>query len=290
MFKLRLLILFVAYCNVAVCCAATVFYTKGSDNKNDQRYQYIHQTLHLALSKTADEYGSYELKRIPHTATIARLLKQLQQKDYNNFFLKMSITDDILQKYHVIPFPLDRGMAGYRVSFVNVNNKNKLCGDNIETALKSQTIIQGIGWLDGDILNYNGYITNRVTYYQSMFKMIDKGRAELFPRGVYEIYKETNNIVKNYTNIVLEPCFAFYYPLPRFFITSKDNAENAKRIEKGLAMAFEDGSLIKLWEEYFSKSIAMTQLHKRKIIVLENPFIKTLDKTYQKYNVKVNVD
>lgn len=288
--KLRLLIFFISYCNISWCFAASVFYTKGADNPNDFRFQYVHKVLKLALEKTSNKYGNYQLKPYPKKATIARLLLQLEQEYFDNFFLKMSITDDILEKYHVIPFPIDRGIAGYRVSFISTSKKESLCHSSFNDILTTQTIVQGIGWLDSKILTYNGYRVISIGNFESMFKMVNRYRVNLFPRGINELLKESSSIEKYYPDITIEPCVMFYYPLPRFFITSKKNIKNAQRIQEGLEIAYEDGSFITLWQSYFLKSIEFSQLRNRKLITLENPYIKTLDPSYQKYNYHLPIN
>jgi hypothetical protein len=60
--------------------------------------------------------------------------------------------------------------------------------------------------------------------------------------------------------------------------------ENANRIEKGLKITYEDGSFIKLSEEYFLDSIELVKLQNRALLKLENPYIRGLDLGYKKYN------
>ncbi|MCD8475452.1 MAG: hypothetical protein LRY40_01735 [Shewanella fodinae] len=36
-----------------------------------------------------------------------------------------------------------------------------------------------------------------------------------------------------------------------FFVTDKNNAQNAQRVYLGLVRAYEDGSFIRLWNRYF---------------------------------------
>jgi len=76
------------------------------------------------------------------------------------------------------------------------------------------------------------------------------------------------------------------YPLPRFFITNKRDIKISKRIELGLKIAYEDGSLIKLWRRYYKEKIQVANMKDRQIFELENPYIKNLGDEYKKYNYK----
>ena len=57
----------------------------------------------------------------------------------------------------------------------------------------------------------------------------------------------------------------------------------AKRIHDGLLLAYEDGSLRKLWDEYYGASINFSKLRERKIFKLKNPYLEGIDRTFMKY-------
>ncbi|WJG10297.1 hypothetical protein [Aliiglaciecola sp. LCG003] len=240
--------------------------------------------LELALTKTKTEYGDFELRKVEGDINLGRLMKQMGKGVYTNFFFKVSITDDLLANFHVLKFPIDRGISGYRIAYAHKDTGEQLCSMYNEESLKRLILVQGTGWLDSSILGYNGFNVYNVSNYESMFDMVDTKRADLFFRGINEIGLEKGYLDGHYKNLVVEPCLAFYYPLPRFFVTNKNNLKNGARVELGLRKAFEDGSFIKLWEEYFLANIERANVSERNIIQLENPFIKTLDEQYKKYN------
>lgn len=269
---------------LADLCQANVFTFKGPETPDDQRYQYVQKVLALALNKTKDEYGDFELKPTSKDINLGRLMLQMDKDIYPNYFFKMSITDELLDKFHVIKFPIDRGISGYRIALINQQRKTSFCAiENIES-LRKQVVVQGIGWLDGDILKYNGINVYALANYNSMFELVSLNRVDLFFRAINEIKNEYELEQHHFPNLMIEPCIALYYPLPRFFVTAKTNVENANRIEKGLKIAYADGSFITLWEEYFLDSIALVNLQNRTLLKLENPYIQRLDPDYQKYN------
>ena len=261
-----------------------IFTFKGPETKEDQRYIYMQKVLELALNKTIKEYGDFKLQATAEGINQGRLLLQMNKNTYSNYFFRVSITDELLEDFRVIQFPIDRGISGYRVAFANKNHQKNYCAIQNKEGLSKTIIAQGIGWLDSDILKYNGLNVYTIANYKSIFEILNLGRVDLFFRGVNEIKAEYEIERVSYSNIVIEPCIALYYPLPRFFVTDKNNIENAKRIEKGLQIAFEDGSFNKLWEEYYRDSIELVNLQSRTLIKLENPYIKNLDPDFQKYN------
>ncbi|WP_293749891.1 hypothetical protein [uncultured Paraglaciecola sp.] len=262
---------------ISVCMAqGSVFTYKGPESKEDQRFIYMQKVLELALNKTKEEYGDFRLQATAEGINQGRLLLQMHKSIYSNYFFRVSITDELLEDFRVIKFPIDRGMSGYRVAFTNKKRQNSYCAINNKEGISKAIIAQGIGWLDSDILKHNGLNVYTIANYKSIFEILSLDRVDLFFRGINEIKAEYETERVTYPNLVIEPCIALYYPLPRFFVTDKNNIENANRVEKGLKIAFEDGSFNKLWEEYFRDSIELVNLQSRTLIKLDNPYIKRL--------------
>jgi len=266
--------------------AKTPYTYVAKENKNDIRFSYEKQVLELALNKTKAEFGDFTMQPSDVGINTGRLMQQMTQGVYENYFFKMSITDQILEDFYVINFPIDRGVVGYRIAFTHQKNRYKLKSATELKALKKKYIVQGIGWLDADILQANGLNVFALTDNDRMFQMVSFNRVDYYFRGINEIKNDLQSKSRIYPNVILEPYIALHYPLPRFFVTAKNNIENAKRVELGLKRAFEDGSFIKLWETIYLENIQFLDLKKRHIIELENPFIKNIDPSYKKYNYK----
>ena len=276
-----------------ICCAGrsadvtpTVFRYQAAEGNLDGRKAFVKEALQLALEKTQDEYGPFVMQEAGNYLNKARLLRELQQGHFDNMFVRASVTDEMLTDFAVVAFPLARGMDGYRVAFIRAEGTElqRFCQLD-KAALQQLSIVQGIGWLDSKILLANGFKVQQVNQYENMFNMLRASRADLFFRAVNEIDIERQNAVHDYGMLQVEPCLALYYPLPRFFVTDKNNAQNAQRVYLGLVRAYEDGSFIRLWNRYFEPSI--NRLQQRRIIRLDNPCIKTFDKHYQRYNINL---
>jgi hypothetical protein len=83
-----------------------------------------------------------------------------------------------------VPFPIDRGVVGYRVAFVSKETKEKLKSVETIEDLRQFTFLQGTGWQDVDILRKNDFKVIESAYYEPMFKMVARNRADLFIRGL----------------------------------------------------------------------------------------------------------
>ena len=278
---LKTICLLLLYCSTTI--AKTTFTFKGGESDDDQRQYYLQQVLTLALDKTVDDYGDFELVPRAEGLNLARTFRQSEAQAYPNFFFRVSMTDDIAANYAVVPFPVDRGVSGYRVALVKNDKVNSLCGKE-QLDIASYSVVQGVAWLDGDILRANNLRVYDSSSYDNMFEMINGGRMDLFFRAINEIKFEYETKSQALKGLQIEPCIALYYPLPRFFVTDKANQANAERIYQGLLRAYNDGSFQTLWMAFFKESMIWVNLKQRNIIKLENPFIKKLNKDYEQYN------
>ncbi|KMT66667.1 hypothetical protein [Catenovulum maritimum] len=261
----------------------------------DQRNVYERELLKLALKLTAtkdtEEFvlASNNNSLLSHGSNLSlkRIETLAKQGFYKNFFFKFSVRDNLLEDFLAIPFPLERGIVGYRVSFVSKQNQSLLTPLTRIEHISKLTTLQGIGWLDSDILTKNGMPVFTISVYEKMFEMINENRAELFFRGINEWHSEYQTFKYQFPNLSVDQNIALHYKMPRFFFTAKHNVKNAKRVEAGLKMAFENGQLQKLWNQFYAESVKASKLSKRTIIPLDNPYIKNLNKGYEKYNISL---
>ncbi|WP_037940824.1 hypothetical protein [Sulfurospirillum arcachonense] len=261
--------------------AATIFTYIPKADKDDARTKYNIALLKLALEKTIPNYGPYKLVPSPRM-NHGRADKVTLDNNFENFVHKSAVTEKRLSQFAYVSFPVDRGIIGYRVFFVSPKAKEELKKVTTLEELKKFTILQGTSWLDTDILRHYGFNVFEVHSYKGMFKMVAKNRVDLFPRGASEILDEYE-AYKNIQNLDLDKALVLYYPLPKFFFMNKKNKKGIERLKKGLFMAYKDGSFMKLWNQYHKKSIDFVNLKKRKIIQIDNPFIKHIDPSYKKY-------
>lgn len=264
--------------------AQMVFTYNSKQSDKDKRQEYSAALLDLALKKTVDKYGSYKLQPAPKMNHL-RLEATLQYGNLPNFFAEKTVSKERLENLGYVPFPLARGIVGYRVFFVSPDKKEALKKVKTLKELKQFSIGQGAGWLDSKILEKQGFKVFKVASYNGLFKMVAAGRFDLYARGANEIYDEYESF-KDIKGIEVDDNVLLYYPLPRFFFTKKSNTEAIKRVNEGLKIAYQDGSFEKLWYKYFGKSIEFVDFSKRKIFTMENPFLEGIDESYNKYLFK----
>jgi len=261
--------------------AETVFTYQSKESPSGTRREYTKYLLELALEATIAKYGPYKLVASGQMNSVrSRMDAKFGNKE--NYFVGDSVSKDLIDGMGYVSFPIDRGVVGYRVFFVSPEARERLRGVSTLDELKEFTIVQGIGWLDTGILIHNGFKVITGTDYDGLFKMVARNRIDLFPRGANEILREYeyHNKVQG---LIYDDTIVLYYPSPRFFFTAKSNVTAIKRIEEGLIISYEDGSLQKLWEKYYQPSIDFVNLKKRRIFEIDNPFLGGVDASYEKY-------
>ncbi len=259
----------------------TTFTYRTPESENDKRFYYYNELLKLALDKTTQSDGEYILKPSP-VMNYSRVREYLDSGKLENFIVVYSATNERCDSLNYINFPVELGILGYRVFFVADKAWDRF--QNVKTVddLKKFEIIQGTGWADNEIFRHAGIEIREIAKYDHLFIDISKNNSDLFPRGIneilpeYESFKYLGNLRYN-TDVIL------YYPYLRFFYTSKGNEKAMERVQRGLLIAYNDGSFLELWNKYYFESIDTIKVKNSTIIRIDNPTISNIDKSYEKY-------
>ena len=215
--------------------------------------------------------------------TKARERLSMQLDSYPNLFVMDSYSstrEDLGLVY--VRFPIHLGIVSYRICFVSPQQKAAVSKVTGLKGLRQFTFGQGKGWLDVDILRYAGMEVVEVEGYEKLFKMVARGRFDLFCRGVSELRSEQLTH-KEMTDLLVDDALLIYYPLPRVFYTNPNNREALKRVERGLQLAWQDGSLQALWRKSFGPAIAFAKLSQRRLLRLDNPFLDGISFDFRPY-------
>lgn len=248
----------------------------------DPLKSYIGHVLILALEKTRAEYGDYQLNASPAMNT-ARALAELKENRFPNQVLMSTFQNKLLNDgLDYARFSVEYGVTGYRICFVSPEAKAAVAKVKTLDELRKFSIGQGIGWADADILRYNGFKVADIGQHESAFRMIAASRFDLFCRGINELEPELKRHPE-IDGLDYDRSFALAYPLPRVFISNKQNAKILGRIAKGLALAHQDGSLRKVWLEQYGSALSFANLKQRKIFYLDNPSIDRIDFDFRKF-------
>lgn len=246
---------------------------------------YTIALIKLALDKTRAQYGDYRIQTIPAT-TRPRSMANLTNNVFPNALIETGYDEKLTESGQLtfINFPLDGGIAGYRVCFVNPAIKAALPQDLSIERLRKYSFGQGANWVDSIILRHNGFKVSEFSSYDGLFKMVAAGRVDFFCRGANEIVSE-KKIFGNIKNLVVDDSFVLVYSFPRFFYLNRASKLLHERVSAGLKMAHDDGSFAQLWREYYKSDIDSLKLNQRTLFRLENPLLKNISAGYQRYMI-----
>jgi hypothetical protein len=244
---------------------------------------YSYELIKMSLEKTREKYGDFTLTAIDNIPN-KRRFAILQQHTFPNVVVMRGYQT----KFHTkggltyINFPVDFGLLGWRICFVSPQSKAKIEAIKSLEELRRYSIVQGVDWTDNIILRENGFRVIELNGYQNLFKVVASGRADLFCRGINELPGELAAF-KEIGNLMYNESFVLTYKMPFFYYLNSRDTLAKQRIEEGLKLAYEDGSIMRLWHERFDANIQFANLQHRQIFNLTNHAIETAPKGYEKY-------
>src|SRR5471030_1024820 len=231
-----------ACCGVAA--AQSVIIYPRPESLGDERAAYPIALLKLSLSKVGNPYR------------LAASPAQMQQ----GRALRLPIR-----------IPIDRGLIGWRLLLIRAQDRALFAPVATATALAPLRAGQGHDWPDTEVLRANHLAVFTSTAYDRLFKMLARGHIQYFPRSVIEIWQE----IAAHPELRLGAAdgIALHYPEALYFFVNKSNTALAAKVERGLRLAIADGSMQKLFDEYYGEAIARAGLARRSIIALDNPLL-----------------
>ena len=264
--------------------AHEVFYLNPGSN---QIYSSVlkESVLRLALEKTLDDYGPYEIK-YTEQMTSSRAKKELKAGRPRNLVLLTNYSDKNIDEDIVyVPLPVDLGLTGKRICFTTPN-KLKQSRDitNLED-LQRFSFAQGLGAEDANIFRQNNVKVDELANEDDIFELLKRERKDFFCRGINEVGIEYINTINNF-GIPLNDSFLLVYDLPRLFFMNKRDWKAFIRLQEGVFRAHADGSLLKLNMRFLTQSGIQLNLKKRNCIELENSNTSQIGFDYKKYFTK----
>ncbi len=240
-------------------------------NADDVRSQYYIDLLRLALEKTRESMGDFEIQGTTQMNQSLAVHNLSQDLWIDVLWTMTSIERE--EKLLPIRIPLLKGLLGHRIFIIRKADKEAFAKINTLEELKRFSAGQGHDWPDTAILSANGFQVTTASTYAGLFDMLQMERFDFFPRGVNEPWTE---VIKHADkDLIVEPTLMLYYPAPTYFFVNKNNTALAHRIETGLKMAIADGSFDALFRNHPANRpiFGQANLAGRKTFTLRNPLL-----------------
>lgn len=236
----------------------TYLYGESSFGKDGYRYK----ALNLAL-----KYSGLKIE------TDARDLKTVQERrriitansDDLNIIL-MGTSPKFEKELRAIYFPVYFGIgSGYRISFVRKGIEKEIAKIKSLEDLKKYVIGQGYYWSDVEILRNAGLKVEEVSAKYNLWDKVEKGKLDIFPRGIFEIYEEYNHYKEKLPNLVIDKNLLIVYPFAIYFFVNKKHEKIAQALEKGFDIAYKKGEIQRLMLSTMGDEVKkeLKNLHKR---------------------------
>ena len=173
-----------------------------------------------------------------------------------------------------IPFPADGGLLGLRLLCVNQLDQSRFGSVNTIDGLRPYLAVQGLGWMDADVLADNGLPVYEVAA-GSYLNLLDQGRVDYLPRGIVSVEEECGKGAKEggFSNVSIDSTLLIAYPNAFVFVVNKHNRRLLKALELGFERAMADGSLQRLLQQRFFTPWLKRhlRLRERRMLVLSTP-------------------
>jgi hypothetical protein len=242
---------------------------------DDPRAAFAKAVLDLAMHEV---HADYTIRASKDVMERERALQELADgRTINLHWSSMSRQDEA--RLRPIRIPLHRGLIGFRVLLIRKDRQPEF--DHVDTLdqLRALTGGQGIGWVDTEILR-NAGLHIETAPYDALFRMVEAGHIDYYPRGVIEAYSELQARHQANPDLVVERHLLLAYRSDFIFYTSKHDSRLANAIEEGLRKAYADGSYLQLFSThpYIQVALDHADLAHRKVIWIENPCLSERDR------------
>ncbi|WP_025739213.1 hypothetical protein [Salinivibrio socompensis] len=175
-----------------------------------------------------------------------------------------------------VRYPIFRGLLGHRLFITNQSTEPKLAQINRADELASLTMIQGQGWADVNVLTSAGFRVREISSFENIFKVVDTGRADLFPRALIEPFSELAERPQ-YENLLVDPHLMLIYRFPMFLFVSPQHADIAEMLNRAFETAYQDGSFVEFFNNapLVKETFEKANINDRTTIRVDNPHLST---------------
>lgn len=236
-----------------------------TDMKNEDYYFY--HLLELVLSKTDTTPEKTIIKQLPYRLEDKRLRTEMMHGVVDVLWSPTSA--EFEQQMLPVRVSLLKELNNYRLLLIRKNEQARFSAvASLEDLRKLRGGISS-QWTDANIMEYNKLPLAHAVGYGKLFKMLAAKRFDYFSRGLYQIQTEVNFYPE--LELQIEQQLILSYSNEVYFFVNKNNAALAKRLEKGLHIALDDGSFDELFNSIprYRWGMDLLKNHQRRVIELQ---------------------
>lgn len=234
----------------------------------------------IALLDTALKAAGFpaSLVAAPHASEARNLHESQEGRIHINLLPASPARLEMLRagKLRMIPVPLERGLLGWRSSFVLQGQEARLARVKNLDDLRALTVGQGTGWWDAEIYRSAGITTREVQAWRNgeFVEQMQAGVIDLFPIGLEEALSYfLPHFRQHYPQIALDQTLLIRYPWYRFvWVSPHPNSDELyDALQKGFDIICSNGQFESTWNQARQLPPEASWLG-RTVVELENPF------------------
>ncbi len=240
------------------------------DGELGHETDYYLDLLRLALEKTVDSHGPFEL--VPSAEATEQVEALRLMRMGGNMDVIPTMTDRNRERVFIpVRVPLVKGLIGVRLMMINEDDAGRWNNVRDLEDLKAFTFGQGRNWPDTQILSASGLNVLPTDGYFELFDILKSRQVDGFPRAAFEIWDE----IDMREGFSVADGFYIHYPTAMYFFTRRDaeGRDLADRLEAGLNNAINDGSFDELFNAEMGEFLERSNLNSRRAIRIPNPLI-----------------
>ncbi len=262
----RCVLFLLCFAALATSAGERLVYPLHSNGEDPEAY--VVELLRLALVHSG---GDYQLEPSLEPMPQSRAQLSLERNDGRVQLMWTMTTREREADLLPIRIPIYKGLISWRVFLVRADQRDLLAGVTRREQLEALRMGQRHDWPDTDILRANGLTVVTTPGYENLFRMLDAGRFELFPREVVVAWDEQRRAEANGLHLAVDDHLVLHYPTAFYFFTSRQRPELAAAIQRGLEAAIADGSFEHLFQRYHGETLRRARMERRRVIELVNP-------------------
>lgn len=262
----RCVLFLLCFAALATSAGERLVYPLHSNGEDPEAY--VVELLRLALAHSG---GDYQLEPSLEPMPQSRAQLSLERNDGRVQLMWTMTTREREADLLPIRIPIYKGLISWRVFLVRADQRDLLAGVTRREQLEALRMGQRHDWPDTDILRANGFTVVTTPGYENLFRMLDAGRFELFPREVVVAWDEQRRAEADGLHLAVDDHLVLHYPTAFYFFTSRQRPELAAAIQRGLEAAIADGSFEHLFQRYHGETLRRARMERRRVIELVNP-------------------
>jgi len=252
---------------LALCMPIATAKTFVTYPRQESPNAYPVQVLRLALSEAG---ADFDMQPSETPMPQGRALEQLSKGENVNVVWSMT-SQERESKLRPIRIPIDRGLLGWRLILTSKAGAEAIAKVKTMDDLRRLQAGQGHDWPDTNILRFNGLPVQTGTSYEGLFKMLNSGRFDYFPRSIIEIWDEQKVFAAQ--GLEIDKNLILYYPTAFYFFVNRKDRDLAKTIETGLNKAIANGKFEQLFQQTYGDVVQRAHLASRTKLILQNPLL-----------------